>query len=193
MTAHLVLLIAWLAWWLSWVAASAWSGQTVERAGARPELLHRVLSFCGIVLLFGFYWRRDQVLLPVWRVAPALAWLLVALALLGFALAWWARLHLGRLWSSSVTRKADHHLVDTGPYALVRHPIYTGVIAATVATAVECGTGVAALGAALMVAGWYVKARLEERFLRDRLGREDYEAYARRVPMLMPMLPARAR
>ena len=47
-----------------------------------------------------------------------------------------ARLYLGRLWSSSVTKKADHRVVDSGPYAIVRHPIHTGVIAAIFATAI---------------------------------------------------------
>src|SRR5438445_12979167 len=48
---------------------------------------------------------------------------------------WWARIHLGRLWSSNVTRKKNHHVVDSGPYGIVRHPIYTGVIVASIATA----------------------------------------------------------
>ena len=46
----------------------------------------------------------------------------------GLAFCWWARLHLGAMWSGTVTRKDDHHIVDTGPYGLVRHPIYTGLI-----------------------------------------------------------------
>jgi protein-S-isoprenylcysteine O-methyltransferase Ste14 len=117
--------------------------------------------------------------------------MLDAAALCGFAFTWWARMHLGQLWSSSVTRKTNHQVVDTGPYALVRHPIYTGVIVATVATAVQRGTALSLTGAALMILGWYVKARLEERFLREQLGPDNYDAYARQVPMLVP-LPRKA-
>jgi protein-S-isoprenylcysteine O-methyltransferase Ste14 len=113
---------------------------------------------------------------------------MVALAACGFLFCWWARLHLGRLWSSAVARTEDHRIVDTGPYALVRHPIYTGIYIALAATAAVRGTVPAALGAVAMAFGWYVKARIEERFLREELGAENYEAYARRVPMLVPFV-----
>jgi protein-S-isoprenylcysteine O-methyltransferase Ste14 len=113
---------------------------------------------------------------------------LVAVAIAGFAFTWWARLHLGRLWSSSVTRKADHHVVETGPYAIVRHPIYTGLLFAIAAT-VGMRASLATLAAAfLIVSGIYVKARLEEEFLRAELGADAYDAYARRVPMLIPRI-----
>jgi protein-S-isoprenylcysteine O-methyltransferase Ste14 len=110
----------------------------------------------------------------------------VAVVLAGLLFTWWARVHLGRLWSSSVTRKADHHVVDTGPYGIVRHPIYTGIILASLATAGMRGTALAWLGAGVMTTGWVIKARLEEEFLRDQLGTETYGEYARRVPMLVP-------
>jgi protein-S-isoprenylcysteine O-methyltransferase Ste14 len=70
----------------------------------------------------------------------------------------------------------------------VRHPIYTGLTLAAIATAMMRGTLAAWLGVAVMTLGWYVKARLEEHFLRDQLGAEAYGDYARRVPMLIPFL-----
>ncbi|HZZ36042.1 MAG TPA: isoprenylcysteine carboxylmethyltransferase family protein, partial [Caulobacteraceae bacterium] len=118
----------------------------------------------------------------------AFGWLLAVAALVGVSITWWARIQLGRLWSSTVTRKADHRVVDTGPYRLVRHPIYTGIIFATIATMIVAGSAFAVVGAALMLAGWYVKARLEERFLRAELGASAYDDYARRVPMLLPFV-----
>src|SRR3974390_1719240 len=65
--------------------------------------------------------------LRLWRLGAGLGWLLAAAAVLGLLFAWWARLHLGRLWSSSVTKKAEHRVVDTGlirdraPSDLYRH------------------------------------------------------------------------
>ena len=53
----------------------------------------------------------------------------------GILFAWWVRIHLGRLWSGAITRKEGHRVVDSGPYGLVRHPIYTGLLAATFTTA----------------------------------------------------------
>ena len=70
----------------------------------------------------------------------------------------------------------------------MRHPIYTGITLATIATAPMRGTIAAWFGVVVMTLGWYVKARLEERFLREQLGAEAYNAYAARVPMLVPFL-----
>jgi len=114
---------------------------------------------------------------------------LFALVLVGLAFAWWARIHLGRLWSSSVTRKAGHRVVDSGPYAVVRHPIYTGLLLSIAATAAEQGSVRAILGLLAFIVGFSIKARLEERFLSAELGPGDYEGYRRRVPMLIPFGP----
>jgi protein-S-isoprenylcysteine O-methyltransferase Ste14 len=78
-------------------------------------------------------------------------------------LACWARLTLGNLWSAGVERKEGHRIIEDGPYAIVRHPIYTGLLAAALA-----GTGqghpLALIGLVLTTIGFTVKARLEERF-----------------------------
>jgi protein-S-isoprenylcysteine O-methyltransferase Ste14 len=148
-----------------------------------------MVTVAGGVLLFGINPRELHAPWRLWHAGPEFAWATVALAAFGFAFAWWARLHLGRLWSSSITKKAGHHVVDTGPYALVRHPIYTGIIAAAFAVFLLKGTLIALAGVAVMTLGFYIKARLEERFLRQELGPEDYDAYRARTPMLVPFSP----
>jgi protein-S-isoprenylcysteine O-methyltransferase Ste14 len=132
------------------------------------------------------YHRSGEPELTLWRTPDPVAWVTVPVALFGMGVTWWARFHLGRLWSSNVARKADHHVVDTGPYRVVRHPIYTGIIVASSATAAMRGTLPAWLGVGVMTLGWYVKARMEEGFLREQLGADAYASYARRVPMLVP-------
>jgi protein-S-isoprenylcysteine O-methyltransferase Ste14 len=117
-------------------------------------------------------------------------WALCAATVASFAFAWWARLYLGPLWSGSITRKEGHRVVDTGPYRLVRHPIYTGVIAASFVLAIELGAPVGFLGAAVMTLGWWMKAQQEERFLGQELGAA-YDDYRRRTPMLAPFLGPR--
>ena len=72
----------------------------------------------------------------------------------------------------------------------MRHPIYTGIILAAIALAILKGTLIAIAGALLAAFGFWVKARLEEGFLREELGAEAYDAYRRRVPMLVPFGPA---
>ena len=178
----------WLAWWVSWLAAAAWSDRAVKRPQTRHQIIYRLLAGLGAVLLFGMYPHELRVEMILWRTPIALAWAMVAVVLAGLLFTWWARIHLGRLWSISVTRKADHHVVDTGPYGIVRHPIYTGIILASLATAAMRGTALAWLGAGVMTIGWVIKARLEEEFLLEQLGAETYGEYARRVPMLVPLL-----
>jgi len=189
MTPETAIRTMWLMWWVSWLAAAAWSDRAVERPPTRHQIIYRLLAGLGAVLLFGMYRHDLRVEMIVWRTSITLAWIMAAVALAGLLFTWWARMHLGRLWSSSVTRKADHHVVNTGPYRIVRHPIYTGIIVASVATAAMRGTILAWLGAGVMTIGWVIKARLEEEFLREQLGLEAYDNYARHVPMLLPRPP----
>jgi protein-S-isoprenylcysteine O-methyltransferase Ste14 len=180
---ELTLALVWLAWWVSWGLASRWTSKTLKKPEGQGT--YYVLIVAGMVLLFGF-WRNGVT--AYWHPATSVKWALVGLAAAGFLFCWWARLALGRLWSASITRKEDHRVIDTGPYALVRHPIYTGVITAGFASAVMCGTLIAAAGFFVFVSAWYLKARMEEKFLRAELGAEAYDAYAARVPMLIPFL-----
>jgi protein-S-isoprenylcysteine O-methyltransferase Ste14 len=179
--------ISWIVWLISWFAAAAWSERTVRRPAVRREVLYRVLTLAGAMLMFGFIPDGERADTPLWPVASIIGWLLACLVICGFLFTWWARIHLGQLWSSSVTRKEHHHVVDSGPYAIVRHPIYTGLLLAIIATVLLRVTIITLTGSALIAAGIYVKARVEEEFLRQQLG-ESYDAYARRVPMLLPFL-----
>jgi protein-S-isoprenylcysteine O-methyltransferase Ste14 len=179
--------ISWIVWLISWFAAAAWSERTVRRPAVRREVLYRVLTLAGAMFMFGFNPDGERADTPLWPVASIIGWLLACLVICGFLFTWWARIHLGQLWSSSVTRKEHHHVVDSGPYAIVRHPIYTGLLLAIIATVLLRVTIITLTGSALIAAGIYVKARVEEEFLRQQLG-ESYDAYARRVPMLLPLL-----
>jgi protein-S-isoprenylcysteine O-methyltransferase Ste14 len=175
---------AWGAWALTWWIAALWANRTQARPSLMSELPYRVVTLMGAALLFIPRLRG----LRLWMTPPPVRWGLVALAAAGFAFCWSARIYLGRLWSGSVTRKSDHRIVDTGPYALVRHPIYTGLILAAAATAALKGSAGALAGFALLTLGCWIKARLEERFLSAELGAEAYDAYRRRTGMLFPGL-----
>jgi protein-S-isoprenylcysteine O-methyltransferase Ste14 len=188
MTPSLLFRLAWGLWALSWLAAALWTAPTVKRSAAGARWLHLVIILAGILLLFGKTSAWLQAV-RLWHVGYGGAWVLALLTIPGFLFAWWARLHLGRLWSGAVTRKEGHYVVDSGPYAIVRHPIYTGLLGATLATALAEATLPALCGFALIALGLWLKARLEEEFLRQELGREAYDFYRRRVPMLVPFGP----
>jgi protein-S-isoprenylcysteine O-methyltransferase Ste14 len=196
--------LIWVAWLVSWgMAANYWTKPTVKTAGLRREWLYRTLQISGLVLLFASLGQstspdplpplRGAILAfgfaQLWELPATVLWAAAALAVAGFAFAWWARLHLRGLWSSGVTRKEDHKLIDSGPYAIVRHPIYTGMLVSSVALLAISGRTFGVLGFMLLFAGLILKARLEERFLREELGADVYGAYANRVPMLVPGSP----
>lgn len=192
MTPSLLFRLAWGLWALSWLAAALWSARTVKRAAMPGRLLYAVVLLAGILLLFSgtSAWLQAG---RLWHVGHAGAWALALLTIPGFLFTWWARLHLGPLWSGWVARKEGHRIVDSGPYAIVRHPIYTGLIAATLCTAIAQATLPALAGCALIAAGLWQKARYEEEFLRRELGADAYDAYRRRVPMLLPFGPTSPR
>lgn len=187
MTPDRLLPLLWGAWALSWLAAALWSKKTAKRPPAKSELLYRLVTAAGAILLFGVYSNWFESAPSSWTLATYAQWLLLAGVVIGFAFAWWARIQIGRLWSGTVGRKEDHYVVDRGPYALVRHPIYTGIILSILCTAVLRGAPLSFVGAALIIAGFYIKARMEEEFLAQELG-TSYDAYARRVPMLVPFI-----
>jgi len=180
----------WIAWLASWIGASFWSGRTAKRATTTEIWIYRTIICAGSLLIAPW---TAQALgeRRIWQIGDYGAYALVGVMLVGLALTWWARIQLGRLWSSAITRKEEHRLVETGPYALVRHPIYTGIITALLATAALEATPLALLGAVLIAIGLWVKARAEERFLLTELGPDAYESYRRRVPMLVPFVPHR--
>ena len=182
--------VIWIAWVVSWIAASFWSGRTAKRVTTSETWIYRIIIFAG-ALLIAPWTARALGESPIWQIGDYGACALVGVMLVGLALTWWARMQLGRLWSSAITRKEEHRLVETGPYALVRHPIYTGIITALLATAATQATLLALLGAVLIAIGLWVKARTEERFLLAELGPDDYESYRSRVPMLIPFVPHR--
>ena len=180
----------WTIWALSWWLAALWSSRAESRASMAKQVPYRLLTIAGFILLFALQTRGYNGPLRLWSLPTSAGWAMAALCLVGFAFAWWARIHLGQLWSAFVTRKADHRIIDTGPYGIVRHPIYTGIILATFALAIDKGTVFSIAGAFLASLGFWIKARLEEGFLRDQLGPAAYDTYRRQVPMLVPFWPA---
>ncbi len=189
MTPEHTIYAAWAGWAVSWTIARLWASRTEKRAGIGAEVLFRALLASGGILVFAFpssdhHFAQVQ----LWDLAGGLKWIAALLTFAGLGLTWWARIHLGRLWSDWVMRKADHHVVDTGPYRLVRHPIYLGLIVAGFATAIEKATSFALMGAAIVTLAFYTKARREERFLREELGENAYRDYSRRTAMLVPFV-----
>ncbi|MGC1492577.1 MAG: isoprenylcysteine carboxylmethyltransferase family protein [Candidatus Acidiferrum sp.] len=99
----------------------------------------------------------------------------------------WAREHLGRNWSRSVTIKQDHELITTCPYAVVRHPIYTGILAGFLGMAIAISQVRGFLAFVLVFLALWIKFRMEEKWMRAQFG-ETYATYARQTAALVPYL-----
>lgn len=115
-----------------------------------------------------------------------LGWVAAFLTALGVAFAIWARVHLGRNWSSHPAVKEDHELVTTGPYAYVRHPIYTGVILAVLGSALT-GSIFGIVGFAVISVRFFLRIDKEERIMLN-LFPNKYPAYQKRTKRLVPFV-----
>lgn len=184
MSASAFIAALWMAWLFTWILAAGWSARTASHHDLGAESPSRVLTLAAVVMILASYWPLQGTML--WRASPAIGWAMAGLVVLGLGFTWAARLHLGPLWSSTSAPSEDHRVVDTGPYGVVRHPVYAGLLLAVGATAVESGRVEAMAGALLLVAAISLRAKLEERFLRRDLGDDAYAGYRRRVPMLIP-------
>ena len=180
--------VLWVAWLVSWVVAARWASPVAARPGARREWGYWALVVVGSVLL-GLNFRTGERGMQ-WLPFDTMEQILFVVALAGLAFTWWARIHLGTLWSGTVTRKAHHKVIKSGPYAIVRHPIYAGISLALIATALLQLGWMGLLGAALIIASFVIKYRLEEQFLMQELGPE-YAHYRKEVAALVPFFTSR--
>ena len=174
----------WLAWVLYWMWAARHAKPTQRREPIGSRLLHVVPLLVAAWLLWGRVpppFLNDRVF--PW--APWVFWVAALVTASGLLFTVWARLHLGRNWSGTVTIKQDHELVDTGPYALVRHPIYTGLLVAFIGSAAAWGEWRGLLAVLIAGVSLWRKLRVEERWMTERFG-ERYRAYCERVPALVP-------
>jgi len=159
--------------------------KTAENPADRiVTILAMVLSF---LLLFSYYLRIGPL---AWRFVPdtaSVAWTGIFLTWLGVAVAIWARYCLGQYWSARVTLKEGHRLIQSGPYAYVRHPIYTGMLLAMIGTALVVGEWRGILAVALALAAHSHKAIREEALLAGEFGNE-YAEYRQHTGFLFPRL-----
>jgi protein-S-isoprenylcysteine O-methyltransferase Ste14 len=179
--------LLWTVWIVGWLVAARWTAKTVVRQPVAARLTHGLLVFAGAVLLFGRTGRLGLLVRPLFPASPWTAWAGVVLCAVGLGFAVWARVLLGRYWSGAVVLKSDHALIRVGPYALTRHPIYSGLLLALTGTALARDSLGGLLGLALLFAGAVVKLRQEERLLLEHFG-PAYEAYRAEVPALIPRI-----
>jgi len=179
----------WIAWYAFWVisARDRLRGEKTMPAQREPwvgRLGYLSVMLVGSALLF---WRAPTMagkrFIPESVVLSALG-LVVEAGGLAFAI--WARHTLGKNWSGRITTGGAQELITVrGPYRLVRHPIYSGLLLAVLGTTLVMGVIRALLGFLLILTGVVIKVGREEAALRKHFGTA-YETYAHRVPALVP-------
>lgn len=177
----------WIIFLIYWQikAANVKNTQRLEPAGSR---ILRVLTILIAIALVSTTWIPLAWLYrPLWPVGLWPFWLGAALSVGGLLFAIWAREHLGRNWSRSVSIKQDHELITTGPYAVVRHPIYTGCLAGFLGIAIAISEVRGFVAFVLFYLMFWAKLSKEERWMRSQFG-ETYTQYVHRTAALVPYL-----
>lgn len=181
--------LLWAVWIVVWTAAAFFVKRTQRRESLGATLLERVPVVVGFFMLLLPHWRPHRMppalTYRFMAEGPALALASVALVLAGLLVAYWARLHIGRNWSGQVMVKVGHTLITSGPYRWIRHPIYAGMTLALVGTALASGALYGFLGLALILFGFLVRVRQEERLMRETFPGE-YVEYSRHSARLIP-------
>jgi protein-S-isoprenylcysteine O-methyltransferase Ste14 len=179
--------VVWIAFLLYWQikAINTKATKRLEPAASR------ILRVCMFLIAFALLWSTRIPLpwlyLPLWPRGLLPFWLGAAVTVAGLLFAVWAREHLGRNWSRSVTIKQDHELITTGPYAVVRHPIYTGILAGFLGMAIAISQVRGFIVFVLIFVAFWIKFRMEEQWMRSQFGAA-YAAYARHTAALVPYL-----
>jgi protein-S-isoprenylcysteine O-methyltransferase Ste14 len=177
---ELVFGVGWAAFWLYWLVA-AFSMKRGRVPWSRELRVRAVLAVVVIVLIRLGVFRGHGLHTDSLRVGIGLV-----LFALGLAFAIWARVHIGRNWGTPMTQKDEPELVTSGPYRLVRHPIYSGILIAGAGTAVAL-SWVALTVVALAGVYFLYSATVEERYLTGKFP-DTYPVYKRSTKMLVPFV-----
>jgi protein-S-isoprenylcysteine O-methyltransferase Ste14 len=177
----------WMLVGISWAIGALWSKPVARRQTLLSRVFHLAIMVAALCLLFSNSTRIG--LLGV-RLIPEydwIGWVGFCFTVAGSAFALWARAWLGSNWSATVTVKKHHEFIQSGPYAIVRHPIYAGLLLAILGTALAMGEVRGLLALALAFAAWFRKARIEEAFLVEQFG-NPYVCYCHEVKQLIPFV-----
>lgn len=184
-TGHIIIACWWI-FFIIWLISAFRTKRIAERQSVESALAHRIPVGIGWWLM----------LFPKWpgllgrQVIPRTALLQVisaAICVLGLIFTLWARQTLAGNWSSDVTFKQDHELIRIGPYRIVRHPIYTGLLVMFLGTAMFIGQVRGGVSLLLITIGFWIKLRQEERLLLRHFP-DTYPVYQREVRALVPFL-----
>jgi protein-S-isoprenylcysteine O-methyltransferase Ste14 len=173
---YAIAVVLWITWLAPFVRRASKPGEkaVVKNSNARWGIIFEGISY-------GIVWSVPTFDIPVWRIVVG-----TLFGLLGIVAAQTALRHLGKQWRIEAGLSEDHDLVRTGPYAIVRHPIYASMFAMLLAYGFLLARWPLFIAAiVLFVAGTEIRVHVEDNLLRSRFA-DQFEAYAHRVPAYIP-------
>ncbi len=179
--------VVWIVFFLYWQIKAVNTKTTQRLEPAASRILRLFIFLIAIVLLSTTRIPLPWLYLQLWPAGLWPFWLGAAVTIVGLLLAVWARGYLGSNWSRSVTIKQDHELITTGPYAVVRHPIYTGILTGFLGMAIAISQVRGFFVFVLIFIALWLKLRMEEQWMRSQFG-ETYATYAHQTAALVPYL-----
>lgn len=182
---HYLIEIPWLVFVAYWLVSALKTRRTISREPFASRYGVLLLEAVGFLMLFSRLLNRGVLGRHIFRPNDGLAIVGVAFTWIGVGIAVWARWHLGQYWSARVTLKEGHQLIRTGPYAVFRHPIYSGLDLAAIGGALAINRWRCVVGVILIVLGYWIKARKEEAMLSAQFG-EAFQEHRRRTGFLLP-------
>jgi protein-S-isoprenylcysteine O-methyltransferase Ste14 len=185
--AKTIISACWGVFCVVWLLAAIFTKRTVYHESGARRLRYLIPIVLGCYLVFRGYRLGPPLNIHLIPETDAILVAAAILCLCGLGLCLWARAVLGRNWSGTVTLKEDHELIVRGPYRLVRHPIYTGLLAMLIATWMEQGHIAGMIGLVLAFASFWIKSNYEEGVMLGQFPGE-YPAYRERVKRIIPFL-----
>ena len=177
----------WLIFVAIWVIAAVSTKRTAYRESRAQRLRYWVLLVIAYLLLVHGRQLPYPLNLRIIPHAVPMAWMAAVLCVAGLVFALWARVTLGRNWSGVVTLKEGHELIERGPYGLVRHPIYTGILIMFFATALVQAHLAGFAGVLLMFVSFWIKLGREEELMLQQFP-ERYADYQQRTKRIIPFV-----
>jgi protein-S-isoprenylcysteine O-methyltransferase Ste14 len=174
---RIAIAILWVVFLLGWLLSAMTAKASVGRSHRGARGLTAI--FAILLIHFGHFGGLSTH-------SPVLGAIGAVMFVAGLALAVWARVHLGRNWGMPMTQRAEPELVTSGPYAVVRHPIYTGLLLAIIGSSIAINV-IGLLLAVVLGANFYYSATVEERDMTAAFPSE-YPEYRARTKLMLPFL-----
>lgn len=176
----------WIIMFLYWLYAAIQTKMTVKKERGITRIIYLILVMTAFWLVYGRYFNTGFLSRKIFSPTVYTEYAGLILCVLSIFFAILARWWLGSNWSGTVTVKKDHELIKSGPYAVTRHPIYTGIFLGLTGAAIIQAEIRDAIALLFLFAGLHMKMSKEEKFMNDTF--PSYKQYAQKTKRLIPFI-----